>query len=161
VDTYPSKIMLATDESKDALLASRAAGELSSRSGSELHVVHVLQHQPSSNKSPTTEANYPLLHEMLAREVLEEQVERLESTGMTVTEANLRRGEAAQEIVHLSEELEVGILVLGSRGLGTLARLVLGSVSEKVATRPQSCSEISAENVTPWPLRSSTVSSRL
>ncbi len=69
----------------------------------------------------------------MARELLEEQTERLESAGATVAGAHLRRGEAAEEIVRLSEELEVGILVLGSRGLGALARLVMGSVSEKVA----------------------------
>lgn len=115
--TFRTKIMLATDGSGDALLASRAAGELSRKSGSELHVFHVLQHQPSPTKSLTAEANYPLLHELLAREVLEKQVERLESTGVTVTEAHLRPGEPAEEIVRLSKELEVGILVLGSRGL--------------------------------------------
>ena len=43
------------------------------------------------------------------------------------------------EILDLSEELDVGLIVLGSRGLGTLKRLVMGSVSDGVAhhaTRP-------------------------
>jgi nucleotide-binding universal stress UspA family protein len=125
---FPTKILLATDGSEDAALASQAAVDLSIRSGSQLHVVHVWQ-----GTLTTTNEGYPFLQDLLARELLEEQTERLESAGATVAEAHLRRGEAAEEIVRLSEELEVGILVLGSRGLGALARLVLGSVSEKVA----------------------------
>lgn len=130
---FPTKILLATDGSEDAALAARAAVDLWRRSGSQLHVVHVWQAPPRSSYVPTTKEDYPFLQDLLAREVLEEQTERLESTGATVAGAHLRRGEAAEEIVRLSEELEVGILVLGSRGLGALARLVLGSVSEKVA----------------------------
>jgi nucleotide-binding universal stress UspA family protein len=130
---FPTKILLATDGSEDAALAARAAVDLSIRSGSQLHVVHVWQGPSRSTHVPTTKEDYPYLQDLLARELLEEQTERLESAGATVAGAHLRRGEAAEEIVRLSEELEVGILVLGSRGLGALARLVLGSVSEKVA----------------------------
>ena len=36
------------------------------------------------------------------------------------------------EILDLSEELDVGLIVTGSRGLGTLKRLVMGSVSSDV-----------------------------
>lgn len=131
---FPTKVLLATDGSEDAALAARAAVDLSTRSGSQLHVVHAWQAPPRSSYVPTTtKGYYPFLEDLLAREVLEEQTERLESDGATVAGAHLRRGEAAEEIVRLSEELEVGLLILGSRGLGALARLVLGSASEKVA----------------------------
>jgi nucleotide-binding universal stress UspA family protein len=130
---FPTKILLATDGSEDAALAARAAVDLLKRFRSQLHVVHAWQAPPSSTYVPTTKEDYPFLQDLLAREVLEEQAERLESAGATVAGAHLRRGEAAEEIMRLSEELEVGMLVLGSRGLGALARVVLGSVSEKVA----------------------------
>ena len=38
---FPTKILLATDGSKEADLAARTAIELASKTGSELHVVHV------------------------------------------------------------------------------------------------------------------------
>jgi len=41
-------------------------------------------------------------------------------------------GDPAQEIVRRAGERDVDLVVLGARGLGTLGRLLLGSVSETV-----------------------------
>ncbi len=134
MSVFPTKSLLATDGSRDAALAFQAAVDLSARSGSELHVVHVWQAPMQYTYVPTAKLEYPLLHELQAHELLEEQVERLEEAlGATVAGAHLRRGSPAEEIIDLSEELEVGLVVAGSRGLGTIGKLVLGSVSEKVA----------------------------
>ena len=129
---FPTKILLTTAGSEDAALASRAAVELSVRSGSELHIVHAWQAPTQTTYVPSAKEGYPLLHELLARELLEEQVERLEALRGKVTEAHLRRGSPAEEITGLSEDLEADLLFVGSRGLGTITSLVLGSVSEKV-----------------------------
>ncbi len=100
---FPTKILLATDGSPDAVFASRAAVDLSKRSGSELHVVHAWQAPTHSAYDPTTKVEYPLLQKLLAQELLEEQVERLEALGATVAEAHLRQGSPAEEITVLSE----------------------------------------------------------
>ena len=44
----------------------------------------------------------------------------------------LREGVVPQEIVALAEELEVGLIVLGSRGRGGIRRALMGSVSDSV-----------------------------
>src|SRR5918997_3028598 len=41
MDTFPTKILLATDGSEEAELAAQRAVDLAERTGSELHVVHV------------------------------------------------------------------------------------------------------------------------
>src|ERR671912_884373 len=41
VNYFPTKILLATDASKDAIKAAQIASNISSVSGSELHVLHV------------------------------------------------------------------------------------------------------------------------
>ena len=41
-------------------------------------------------------------------------------------------GDPAREIVRIAEDRDVGLVVVGARGLGTLERLLLGSVSETV-----------------------------
>ena len=46
--------------------------------------------------------------------------------------AHLREGRPAEEITKLAEELNVGLMIIGSRGLGAMKRLVMGSVSEGV-----------------------------
>jgi nucleotide-binding universal stress UspA family protein len=78
---------------------------------------------------------YSRAYEQWKREAggfLEEQAERLRSAGGTVTGAHLREGHPAEEITKLAEELNVGLVVIGSRGLGPVKRLVTGSVSEGV-----------------------------
>jgi nucleotide-binding universal stress UspA family protein len=68
------------------------------------------------------------------REFLEEQAERLRSAGGTVTGAHLKKGRPADEIAGLAEELGASLIAMGSRGLGTIKRLVVGSVSEGVVS---------------------------
>ncbi len=49
-----------------------------------------------------------------------------------VAQAHLRMGKPAAEIVALAEELGVGLVVVGSRGLGGVRRALMGSVSDSV-----------------------------
>ena len=65
-----------------------------------------------------------------ARRILQRQVEQVRQAGGTVAEAHLRAGTPTDEILDLVEELRPGLLVAGSRGLGPIKHLILGSVSE-------------------------------
>jgi nucleotide-binding universal stress UspA family protein len=67
-----------------------------------------------------------------AREFVDEQAERIEAEGGKVKDAHLAFGIPDQEIVKLGEELDAGIIVVGSRGLGGVRRALLGSVSGSV-----------------------------
>jgi len=68
------------------------------------------------------------------RSFLEDQAQQVRSSGGKVAETHLRAGVPDKEIVKLSEELGVGTIVIGSRGLGALKRALMGSVSESVVT---------------------------
>ena len=129
------KIMLATDGSDDAALSARAAVDIARKTGSELHVVHAWHSVPSTRFESYIHAQL----QQEAREVLAEQVERIKGDGANVAEAHLREGPAVDEILDLAEEVGADLIVIGSRGLGPVKRVVLGSVSEGVvhhATRP-------------------------
>ncbi len=128
MNSFPNKILLATDGSEDADLAARAAIELSNRTASELHVVHVWHDVPTPHLHSFVRAQ--LRQE--AEEVLQKQIERIEQAGGTVAQAHLREGRTVDEILDLSEELEVGLLIVGSRGLGGVRRILLGNVSEGI-----------------------------
>ena len=132
---FPTKILLATDGSPDATLAARSAVELAGRTGSELHVVHVGEFLPTYLAFTEEE---PAELRRRARELLEEQVGVVEGEGGSVADAHLRLGRPAEEVINLADELRVGMVVIGSRGLGALRRAVLGSVSESVV-RYASC----------------------
>jgi nucleotide-binding universal stress UspA family protein len=65
--------------------------------------------------------------------VLDEQVKKIEEDGGTVAGAHHKVSDRPDEaIVHLSEELGAGLIVMGSRGCGGLRRALMGSVSDSV-----------------------------
>ena len=126
---FPTRVLLATDGSPDAELAAQSAVELCERTGSELHVVHVGEYLSTFYAFTDEE---PAELRRSAQRLLDEQTERIRASGGTTAEAHLRLGRPAEQIVNLSEELGVGVIVIGSRGLGTLRRALLGSVSDSV-----------------------------
>jgi len=133
------RILVGTDGSKDAALATQAAIDLSTKTGAELHIVHAWR-RPRAPSLARPGLAYPSLEaagycdapQQAAEELLEEQTERIRAAGGTITGAHLREGRAAEEIAGLAEELEVDLVVVGSRGAGAIERLVTGSASEGV-----------------------------
>ena len=133
---FPTKILLATDGSKEARQAAQAAAELSKETGSEVHIAYVV---PSLAE---LRGHHVYSREVMrsifdqaegeARSFLEEQAEQIGASGGKVAETHLRTGEPDKEIVKLSEELGVGTIVIGSRGLGAVRRALMGGVSESV-----------------------------
>jgi nucleotide-binding universal stress UspA family protein len=128
----PRKILLATDGSEDAELAGLAAASLSVGSGAELHIVHAWQSVPHLLVDADS-------FEEEAARILKVQAERVADAGAAVRVAHLVMGPPVDAILDLGEEIGADLLVVGSRGHGTLERLILGSVSEGVvhhSTRP-------------------------
>jgi nucleotide-binding universal stress UspA family protein len=126
---FPTRVLLATDGSREAELAATTAADLANSTNSELHLVHVGEFLPTVLAQ--TEAQ-PAELEREARELLDEQVQRIEGTGGTVKEAHLRLGRADEEILELAEDIGAGLIVMGSRGRSRLRRALMGSVSDSV-----------------------------
>jgi nucleotide-binding universal stress UspA family protein len=87
MSNFPTKILLATDGSEDAELALPTAVDLANRTDSELHIVHVAEPGPEATLNPAFALNRRLWEETLrevereAREVLDEQVKKIEDAG--------------------------------------------------------------------------------
>jgi nucleotide-binding universal stress UspA family protein len=131
-NALPTKILLATDGSGDAELAERAAVDLASRSGAELHVIHAWQDLPQRLYPTPNAAYFTKIHAREARNLLERQIEQIKTAGIQIAGAHLKLGPPVEEIVELAAELDVGLVVVGSRGLSRTRRLLTGSVSEGV-----------------------------
>jgi nucleotide-binding universal stress UspA family protein len=126
---FPTKVLLATDGSREAQLAATTAADLANSTNSDLHVVHVGEFRPTF-LAQTEEEPAELQRE--AQRLLDEQQRRVEEAGGTVREAHLRQGHADEEIVDLAESLGIGLIVMGSRGRGRMRRALMGSVSDSV-----------------------------
>ena len=149
MNVFPTRILLASDGSESAAHATEVAVELSKETHSELHVLYVgeypigesstvsLYPQAADTAWVVQEGLAPIEElgqqfEQVARRTLDAKVQQVREVGGTVEQAHLRMGTPAAEIVELAKDLEVGLVVVGSRGLGGIKRALIGSVSDSV-----------------------------
>ena len=132
---FPTKILLATDGSREANLAARTAVDLADKTGSELHVAFILRTQDASDYS-TMSFNTEKAHEeeikQMGQRLLDEQVRQVEEAGGTVAGAHFRMARPDRGILAVGEDVGAGLIVVGSRGLGGVKRALMGSVSDSV-----------------------------
>ena len=141
---FPTTVLLATDGSEESSLATEAAVEISDKTGSELHLIHVYgvapiyPLYPEATDPEGAQLEDPMLEELeslseqRAQEVLEDAVEEVQSAGGTVAQVYLREGGVPHEIVAMAEGTRAGLIVVGSKGHGGVRRALMSSVSDAV-----------------------------
>jgi nucleotide-binding universal stress UspA family protein len=115
---FPTKVLLATDGSREASLAATTAADLAKSTSSELHVLHLGAGHPLYEAPGVSGITEEVLDAQRreAQRMLDEQVRMVEDSGVPVEEAHLNIDERADRtIVHLSADLGVGLIVMGSR----------------------------------------------
>jgi nucleotide-binding universal stress UspA family protein len=129
---FPTKILLATDGSRQAELAARTAADLAQKTDSELHVVHVLASPLATHDPSSFEPEVWARLEERERTTLEDVVGMIEASGGKVEGSHHKAGRPDAEIVALAEEIGAGLIVMGARGVGRIRRALTGSVSDSV-----------------------------
>lgn len=142
-------ILLATDGSPTAIRALDAACELARTQQARLIVLHV-QRRHGAEVMPeglkglerlehirVTEAD--LLRQAAGR-IVEAAQQAARERGVADVEGLIVEGDATRAIVETAGARGADLIVIGSRGIGDLQGLLLGSVSHKVVnTAPCSC----------------------
>jgi len=127
------RALVPLDGSEDALRAlAHALGELRGRRDAELHVLNVQTppiHPWPGKLVPPDVIDDELRH---AGEAVVAVAERPANLAGVVCASHVRIGHAAAEIAECARELGCDAIVMGTRGLGRVANLVLGSVAHKV-----------------------------
>lgn len=121
-------ILHPTDFSQCSELAFRLAGSLARDYGARLVVLHVVPVPTVYYGEGVMVAPPPEDQEALR----ERLVQLKPRDAKVVVEHQLLKGDAATEIVRVAEETKADVIVIGSHGRTGLARLLLGSVAEKV-----------------------------
>lgn len=140
-------VLLPVDGSKHAFAAAIYLIEFARLHGSlEVHVVNV---EPAPVAWQTHGMEEEVIQSHLtarAHIALKPVLNALNEAGIA-HKTYVRQGETAEIVVALADELGCDSIVMGTRGLGGLAALALGSVTRKVlhlSTKPVIC--VKAEN---------------
>src|SRR3954465_6200673 len=129
---FPTKILLATDGSREAELAGQTAADLANKTDSELHVVHVLASPLAAHDPSSFEPEVWARLEQRGRTTLEDVVGKIKTSGGEVKGSRHTTGRPDAEIVALAEEIGAGLIVMGARGVGGIRRALTGSVCDSV-----------------------------
>ena len=131
------------DGSEHAKRALELASDLAGRYGAGLTVMHVLTRTgsfipPSDLETYSRAENVRVTEADLVRQAAEELVDdarsRAGATGLKAVDTVIERGDPAAHIVVHAREHAIDLIVMGRRGLGDLAGLLVGSVSHKVGS---------------------------
>jgi nucleotide-binding universal stress UspA family protein len=143
-------ILIATDGSPGARAAVEGGLDLAEDTGAE--VVFLAVRRP-----PVPVFGDPYWQQSITNELarlrpaLNEATAEAEARGIEA-DYDLLEGDAAEEILRLAHARDVDLIVLGSRGLGTVRSAILGSVSKRVLHEADRPVLVVNQNV-PVPLR--------
>ena len=111
------------------------AGSLAKAFGAQLHLLHVIEQEPTYTAYGFTPDEYPVLHEFQeeAKRRAARKLEELLTTtagSLPGTSVHLIEDSPLRGIVNYVKQNHADLVVLGSHGHGVVVSLLLGSVAE-------------------------------
>jgi nucleotide-binding universal stress UspA family protein len=135
----PRRILVATDGSEHARKAIEMAAEIAVHQDAEVFLVHVIpkaeipedlrRFMDTEYAEEPAEVVYP---ELIGHSLMDEAVKEFKRKGVKSVHKEVLQGDPAHEIVSFAEQNHVETIFIGSRGLGNLKGLLVGSVANKV-----------------------------
>jgi len=134
-------ILAAVDGSETSMRAVELASELAAKFGAELLLVDVVEHGSPPDwvlaeyvRLDQIRGDMGQFAESFARDALEKARAQAMAHGAGRIRSEIRFGDPAEEILKFREETGADAVIVGRRGRGRLAGLLLGSVSQKIAS---------------------------
>jgi nucleotide-binding universal stress UspA family protein len=130
------RIMVATDGSSGANRAVDVAAELAKAVAGDLLIATVADSQlaEDARELARVEGNIGDVLEALTAKTLKGAEARARRLGVSRIELRTGAGDVAQSLIDIAAGNSVEMIVLGRRGRGQLAGLLLGSVSQKLVS---------------------------
>ncbi len=124
------KILVAVDDSPAAQKAVNYAAQLAKLTNAQILIVHAYPKIPDYLGEPNLSQTIARYLEK-AEELIEPVATQLQEAGLDVI-PEILEGPPADAILRVADARNVDLIVMGARGLGSVASLLLGSVSQKV-----------------------------
>jgi nucleotide-binding universal stress UspA family protein len=127
-------IVVGTDGSARAGIAVQEALALAKLTGATVHAVHAVHHNATTGFSDVMGASQ--FDASNRREVIDQVGVALLAEAQrqgVAAEMHVPEGDAADALIGVAESVDADLVVLGNRGMTGMARLVLGSVPNKVS----------------------------
>jgi len=127
-----SKILVPVDGSENSLRALEHALFIAKSTGAQITAMHVIERPPTVYVE-----SQKLLNDLMSNyrkestKILDKCKQVAEKSGVNL-ETVIAEGDAASSITGYAEQGGFDLVVIGSRGLGRLKEMVLGSTSNKV-----------------------------
>lgn len=121
------RIVVGFDGSEQARRALLRAKTIAEKFGSKVYVVHVIDTALFSLSESFTSPSVILSLRQKAEKLINEALSTVDNA-----EGKILEGDPAHEIVRFAREVGASLIIVGSRGLSTIRRVLIGSVSSRV-----------------------------
>jgi nucleotide-binding universal stress UspA family protein len=138
------KILVATDASAASNRAVSMAAYMAACHEAELLILHVIrdmQVPALMKKAPDLEDFANAREEILrqvAEKILHEAEVRAQKGGAKNIQTAIGSGDPASSVIGFAKRRNIDIIVVGTRGLGKIKEVLMGSVSRKIANSAES-----------------------
>ena len=138
------KILVATDASAASNRAVSMAAYMASRHEAELLILHVIRDMqlPTLMKKGPELEDFSNAREDIMRQVAENILHEAEvralKNGAEKIQTAIGSGDPASSVIGFAKRRNIDLIVIGTRGLGKIKEVLMGSVSRKIANSSQS-----------------------
>jgi len=133
------KILVPTDGSDHARKAVEYASDLALKYNAEVFLIHVVNEPKVPEEivqfmrnEHVEESPSSVYLQMVAKKIMGAAEKKVREKGVREVQSLVVEGDPAEGIIEFAQKSGIDMIVMGSRGLGKLESLFLGSVSNKV-----------------------------
>ncbi|XP_062579751.1 universal stress protein YxiE-like [Saccostrea cucullata] len=138
VDNSNRKVLIAMDGSEYSEEALKWFASKVYKNEDDVIVLHVTDHKESLSYSSPWLPMDPMIFQMKVKEEEDKAKETIKKVDALIKDVGIKahviraHGNPGEQITKKAEELGVSMVIIGSRGLGTIRRTIMGSVSDFV-----------------------------